>query len=85
MRKKNSRIPDHLKTTGDWNRFRLADLMVRGALLDPSLSETEQTAGQALCWIVFGDKNYKTACLAAITLGYPGIMTMLKDAKLPLD
>ena len=85
MRKKNSRIPDHLKTTGDWNRFRLADLMVRDALLDPSLSETEQTAGQALCWIVFGDKNYKTACLAAITLGYPGIMTMLKDAKLPLD
>ena len=77
-------IPAWLNTTGDWHRFRVTDLVIRAALLDSSLTKTQQTAGQALAWVLFGGESYASACLTAITLGYPGVMRMLKTGKLPL-
>ncbi|WP_224368174.1 hypothetical protein [Hyalangium versicolor] len=85
QRGENVFIPSWLKTTGDWHRFRVADLVLRASLLDPSLSESEWTAGQALAWVLFGGANYASACATAVTLGYPGIMRLLKTCELPVD
>lgn len=74
LRKKYN-IPSCVKTSGEWERYMIADLIFRASVNDVSMGAELLAIGQALRYLVLGED----AKLDALRMGHMGIMQFLKD------
>lgn len=70
-------IPPFVRTSGEWDRFRIADLAFRAALNDGSLGQELLAIGYALLFILFGG-TMDEARDNALQMGHAGIMSFIK-------